>query len=174
MATDERVRILTLDPGERVGWARVTYDPDLPWAEMDWNHGILELKPCAMALVGCNWSDPNEVLAVQNYDRVVFETWRLRGDKAAEFAGSDFPSVQFVGMLRLAAWCGGAKLYPQHPKVQAFPNGTARKTAPLYIQEIVAREPKRHDDAHNVSALLHLWHHLWHYYVKTGVRRGKD
>jgi hypothetical protein len=109
-----------------------------------------------------------KVLDVKYADRVVYEEWRLRGEKANEFAGSDFPSVQFVGMLRLAAWVNEAKLYPQSPTAMT----TARKTAPVYLREIIAREPKRHDDAHNVSALLHLWHHLWLTYVKTGVRRG--
>ena len=144
------MRVLALDPGEKVGWASVDVETGQLWEDARWQHGIWKLRE------GAEW-----VLATAHeYDRIVYETWRLRPDFALKAVGSDFPSVQFVGMIRLAAWNAGVKLSPQAPLKMS----TARKTLPPVLQDIVDREPARHDDSHNVSAILHLWYWLWKNY----------
>lgn len=141
--------VLALDPGEKVGWARAEIAPDLTFTELQ--HGITGLKDMALA---CE-------KRISTYDLVVMEDWRLNAKTAKSLIGNDMQSSQFIGMIRLLGWTTNTKVKMQGPGVM----NTARKTAPDWLQEIIAKEPKAHDDAHNVSALLHLWHWAWHEYV---------
>lgn len=144
------MKVLALDPGEKVGWARADIAPDLTFTDLQ--HGITPLKDMAIATGK----------AMHNYDAVVMETWRLFPDQAKKMVGSDMQSSQFVGMIRYQVWANPPiRLYMQGPGVMK----TAEKTAPEWLKEILANEPRNHDDAHNCSALLHLWHWAWNKYV---------
>lgn len=143
------MKVLALDPGEKVGWARADIEPDLTFSSLE--HGITPLQDMALAVYD----------RADNYDLIVMESWRLYPDQAKKMIGNDMQSSQFIGMVRLVCWINGIKLKMQGPGVQ----NSARKTAPKWLHDILDNEPKRHDDAHNVSALLHLWHWAWDKYV---------
>lgn len=172
MASDP-VRVLALDPGEKVGWARADVyapAPDLPlesavepsWSNLE--HGITSLREMALAI----WrklehaGTPGEY---KPYDLIVVESFRLSATKASSQYGSDLPTVQFIGMVRLLGWIYGVDVVFQGPSIKR----TADKTAPTWLQEIIANEPKNHDDAHNVDALRHLWFWTWNTYVAKPV-----
>ena len=142
----EGVNVLALDPGEKVGWARATVMPDATWTDLQ--HGITPLQDMALA-VGKRLDD---------YDVLVVESFRLAATKSRSMIGSDLPTVQFIGMCRYLAWVTPTvRLVLQAPAIKR----TVDKTAPEWLQEIIANEPKSHDDAHNVDALRHLWHWTW-------------
>lgn len=142
-------RVLAIDPGERVGWAHGIASSD--GLEVT-GHGITGLKDFALKL--------HEVTG--DYDVLVYETWRLRADRVRQFAGSDFPAVQFVGMIRLCAW-----LHPQVRLVSQGPDAktTGAKVAPQSVREVLANLPKSHDDAHDGDALMHLSKYWFDHYV---------
>jgi hypothetical protein len=139
------MEVLALDPGEKVGWARASVADDGEWSGLE--HGITHLKDMALAI------DAN----VGKYDLVVCETWKLRAGKERTFIGSDFPSVQFIGMVRLGCWREHVAYEPQDPRIKT----TADKSAPDWLRKIIDNEPRSHDDGHNVDALRHLWFWTW-------------
>lgn len=158
------MRILALDPGERVGWAVAECDDELlvPWHISEEvtvaapelrivNHGISFLKDMALAVHDRAFS----------YNHVVYETWRLQANKARTFAGSDFPSVQFIGMVRMACWLNPTvTIHSQSPSTKS----TADRVIPLLYPDIDGRikaAPAAHDDSHDTDALRHLAY--WHY-----------
>lgn len=148
------LQVLTLDPGEKVGWARAMVQPDGAWHNLV--HGITPLQEMALAL------DKK----IGTYDVVIYETWRLYPAAAKFLIGNDMQSSQFVGMVRLLSWT--------HPHIKLVSQGasvmkTARKTAPSWLQEILDNEPATHDDGHNVSALLHMWAWTWENYTAKGA-----
>lgn len=162
------LRVLAMDPGERVGWATgwielpgdsTPHDHEVsePTLTID-THGISFLKDMALKLH----------TVAQEYDVIVYETWRLRADKARSFIGSEFLSSQFIGMVRLCAWLSPhTTLVPQGP-------GT-KKTADKYIaahQPDIQRRldalPKNHDDGHDGDALRHLAFFFFNKHVING------
>ncbi len=149
MAT-EPLQVLAIDPGEKVGWARGSASPD---SFKLVNHGITDLKPFALALGK----------SITKYDVVVYETYRLI--KKMNKEGSDMPTSQLIGMIRLLAW--------QNPRIIAVAQSpgiksTADKTAFLApeIKDLLDREPGTHDDAHDVDAVRHLWYWHWNKHIK--------
>lgn len=168
------MRILALDPGERVGWAVGEVDEDeftvlpntdnlaVPALKVV-NHGISELKPMALAAYRSVKDD-------DKYDVVIYETFKLSGAKARFLVGSEFPTVQFIGMVRLACWLNPrVKVVSQSPAMKS----TADKVIPAFYADInqrIADAPKAHDESHDTDALRHLakWH--WDTYVKEHVR----
>lgn len=141
------MNVLALDPGQKVGWARAAVADD--GSISDLRHGITEWKPMALRL--------GDVM--HEYDVVIYETWRLRPDKAMQMIGSTFPEVQFIGVVRYLAW-----LYPQ--QITVYAQGadlqkTGRKVLIPELKEVMDRMPKTHDDAHDGSAILHLSYWLW-------------
>lgn len=153
------MRVLAVDPGERVGWAvgncilDTGTTPDTRLEVED--HGIHFLKDFALA------AD----LAIRNgkYDYVVVEPFRIRPEKAKSFIGNDMPTIQLIGMLRLACWVSGT------PYVESPPSNktTARMSLRHGGDDIAARLaklPKSHDDAHDGDALLHLWNFYFERY----------
>lgn len=144
-------RVLALDPGEKVGWARADVREDAAWDNLE--HGITSLRPMALAIAE----------RADNYDKFVVETFRLSANKMRSQIGSDFPTVQFIGMVRLVAWQHGIEVRMQGPSIK----DTADKTAPEWLQAILANEPRSHDDAHNVDALRHLWFYTWKEHVAS-------
>lgn len=143
-------RILAIDPGERAGWAigEVNTAHELNVTD----HGIAELKPFALKLF--------EVAGT--YDTIVYEQYRIAADKAWEHVGSDVPTLQLIGMIRLCAW-----RYPDVSIVWQDRNkkSTGVKVATPQIAEILGRMPTTHDDAHDGDALMHLSFYYWNKYV---------
>lgn len=140
--------VLAVDPGERVGWARASITPTGEWIDM--RHGITPLKDFAMALAQ----------QAPAYDVVVVEDWRLQPNKAHSFIGSSFPSVQFVGMVKLLTWVNPhVKLVTQQPSERNLANKPMKALRPdLY--DLVTK-PISHDDGHDQDALKHLFYWTW-------------
>lgn len=145
------MKILALDPGEKVGWATASLDDG--GLAVD-THGISHLKDMALAIF-------RAVVEERRYDLVIYETWRLRRDKAMTFVGNEFPSVQFIGMVRLCCWLSNTKIVAQGPGVKQS-TADAVLDAGHYpeIKKLIDGAPKRHDESHDVDALRHLvaWH----------------
>lgn len=147
------LRVIAFDPGEQTGWARGVlhtetgradgYEPQLEvesWGYDPW-------KPTALAFYRTmTGEDP--------YDVVIYETWRLRKDKALELAGSDMQSSQFIGCVKLAVWVAQAvqpvRILSQGPNIKpiidAWKGGTAYLPRDLEGKE------------HARDALRHLWY----------------
>lgn len=146
-------RVLALDPGDRVGWAHAKVYDDGHWEDL--KHGISPLKDCALA-VHHALNYPDDMLP--DYDLVVMEEWALYANKAKEMIGSTFPSVQFIGAVRLSCWLSGTPIHMQGARNKT----TALKSMPPLnppLAELVERGMQHaHDDAHDMDAILHLWH----------------
>lgn len=150
-------RVLALDPGDRVGWASATIDHDGTWSESD--HGIMELKPAALtiyrALMGMPGYTP--------HDAVVIERWKLYKHKALALAGSEIPSAQFIGMVKLSCWLAGAPLVMQDPRdvnsndpsVLSPAEASMQKLRPELFEQVM--QPIAHNEGHDLIALKHLW-----------------
>lgn len=149
------MRVLAIDPGERVGWARGVITGPTQDGTMDLvieDHGIAGLRDFAVKL--------REVFGT--YDVVVFEEYRISAEprKLKAHIGSDVPTLQLIGMIRAESWHHpNVKLVKQSPSKKA----TALKVIPKAypdIAERLAKLPQTHDDAHDGDALLHLayWH----------------
>lgn len=162
------MRVLAVDPGERIGWCTADVSPALTAtttrpAELAQlhvvDHGISYLKDMALAVhLG--------VVVEGKYDVVVCESWRLSAKGARVSIGSDMPSSQFVGMVRLCCWVAGVPFVEQGPAAMS----TARRTFDNHpsgaaIRDIIATLPAAHDERHNESALLHLWFYFRERYV---------
>lgn len=147
MLLSEPARVLSLDPGERVGWARATVAPDGSWTDL--RHGITPLRDMALAVHA----------QADQYDYIVFEDWRLYPAQAKSMIGNTFPSVQFIGMVKLAAWVAGTKLVTQGAKVKE----TADKAMKAINPELYATVTKSvaHDSGHDQDALRHLFYFTW-------------
>jgi hypothetical protein len=149
------MRVLAIDPGEKVGWATGLVYLDTPSIELI-DHGIHDLKPFAMRLVE----------AVGDYDVVIYETWRLYAGAAKHMIGDDMQTSQLVGMIRLAAWLNpGTKLVSQSAAIKR----TADKTAQDKFREQIENEPGTHDDAHDIDAVRHLWYWFWKNFIKEAA-----
>lgn len=147
MLLSEPIRVLAVDPGEKVGWARATVAPDGSWSDL--RHGITPLRDMALAIHK----------QAGEYDVIVFEDWRLYPQIAKAMVGNTFPSVQFIGMVKLAAWVAGTKLVTQGAKVKE----TADKAMKAINPELYATVTKSvaHDSGHDQDALRHLWYYVW-------------
>lgn len=157
-------RILAIDPGERVGWCHgvilssddvSTYEKQAQPAELEvTGHGITPLKDFAIKLA--------EVIG--NYDRVIYEIYRIQPGKERQHVGSEVPTLQFIGMARLLGWLSDVQLVRQ----TTTHRDTGYKRAPEWcpqIQEIIERLPKTHDDAHDGDALAHLAYYYTQHYL---------
>ena len=162
------MKVLAIDPGERVGWAT----GEVLWKVRPKNgeilfgvqpdetvetekfvdltigsHGITALKPFALKLFE----------AIGGYDVVIYETYRISANHIKHHIGSDVPTLQLIGMIRAAAWLHPqVKLVAQGPATKA----TADRTMPDDLRERIAKLPAAHDDSHDGDALRHLafWH----------------
>lgn len=139
---NDTIDVLAIDPGEKVGWARGTislrdYSIDVT------GHGINTMQPFAVAL-GERFNE---------YDAVVYETWRLHPHHAKHLIGDPMLTSQLIGVIRYLSWLHpDTKLASQGPNCMA----TGEKAAPDNVKEILERMPKAHDDSHDGSALRHL------------------
>lgn len=148
--TPRMERVLAIDPGERVGWARGLINTETG-EPVEVSRGVSSLKDFALALHK----------RIDNYDTVVYETWRLYASKAKEQAGSDMQSSQLVGMIRLCAWL--------HPKIKLVSQGAKIKKVSLVTMEKNAPDLyaslETSSEQHDQDALMHLWHYAWSNYA---------
>lgn len=143
------LRALAIDPGERVGWARGLLLPDSVQLE---DHGIAGLKPFALKLGD----------AITNYDVLIYESYRLI--KARSKDGDELQTSQLIGIIRYLAWINpDLKLVQQSPSIKK----TADKTAEGDFKELIEAEPGKHDDAHDIDAIRHLWYYSWKLQMKV-------
>jgi hypothetical protein len=142
------MRVLAIDPGERVGWAHGTIEDH---ALTVTGQGVTALKDFALTLAE----------RIGEYDLVVYETWRLRADVARKMIGNDFQPSQLIGMIRLLAW--------QHPKVRLVTYGPNVKTTAIKIIEsgdlpvcadILERKAVSSEE-HDKDALDLLFYYWW-------------
>lgn len=150
------MRVLAIDPGEKVGWAHGTIadastDEGAGTTLELTGQGITPLKPFAAKLI--------EV--ADAYDVLVYEDYRISAAKLRQHIGSNVPTLQLIGMIRLAAWHRDVSLVTQRPADKT----TALKTAPAWLTANLAGLPKAHDESHDGDALLHLWFYFWKRYV---------
>lgn len=111
------MRIIAIDPGEMTGWAI----------------GRIEEPPGALA----EGVQPSKVLVVEQYgydpwkqfvinfanvmegenpfDIVVYESFRIRATAAKALTGSDVPTAQCIGAIKLASWRAGTQLVTSEP-----------------------------------------------------------
>jgi hypothetical protein len=158
-------RVLSLDPGERVGWARADVHEDGTWTDL--RHGITPLRDMAIAVadsfgIAAEYFSKSDVCGGSEYDVVIVEDWRLRPAEAKHFVGSSFPSVQFIGAVRLCCWLSGTKLVMQGASTKK----TADKSMAALRPDLYAKvtTPRAHDDAHDMDAIRHLWFHTFKHY----------
>lgn len=166
------MKVLAIDPGERVGYATATIEPPAdPQAlsnEMVLKletHGISAMKDFALAMF-------KSIVLERKYDAVVFETFRINPKKAKTFIGNDMPTIQLIGMIRLCCWVV-TLLHPDQP-VQLVSQGPSAKTSArmslihepdgVIRQKVAAAEALKHDDGHDGDALLHLWNYYFERY----------
>lgn len=155
------MRVLALDPGEKVGWARADVAEDGAWSDL--RHGITPLRDMALAVHHALVEQPmtmdGDSHVELGYDLVVIEDWSLFPRLAKTFIGSRFPAVQFIGAVKLCCWVSGTKLVIQQPH-QKEPTLAAMKKLDPALYETCTR-PIAHDDGHDQDALIHLFRYTW-------------
>lgn len=159
------LKVLAIDPGEKVGWAKGTIDTDDPSLVLD-NYGIATMKDFCVTLAD----------RASMYDVIVFEPYII--DAAVRHVGSTVPTLQCVGMIRLCAWLGQAlaRVFdepgPQLVESSRTHKPTGRAAAKIHSPQISALieealeldQAGRHDEAHHGDALMHLvWYFHNHY-----------
>lgn len=149
------MRVLSLDPGEKVGWARADVSPTGEWSDL--RHGITPLRDMAIAVHDALHKYPG--LEASDYDLVICEDWRLYPHMANQFVGSSFPSVRFIGAVELACWVSGTKLRMQGARIKKATLPPMAKLDPELHAKVT--RAGAHDDLHDMDAILHLWHYCW-------------
>jgi hypothetical protein len=152
------VRVIWIDPGETVGWATA----DVRDAKLEvLDYGNTQLKRFALTLLD----------RAHAYDLIGFERYVVEGSPRglAANVGSDVPTLQLVGQIRLAAWNaqrerkdGFPQLHDRTPRSKSGGLGALKLHAPPEIKEAVAEALSgKHDDGHYGDALIHLygWYH---------------
>jgi hypothetical protein len=149
------VRVLALDPGERVGWANFDCDP-VSGKVTNLKHGISPLKDMALRVAE----------KAGSYDVIVMEDYRISAAKVNLHIGSGVPTIQFVGMVRMACWQHPkTKLVVQSNRVKTTAAKTMRKLKPSWYE--IIDETVAHDDGHDQDAIMHGWYYVWSNYIKT-------
>lgn len=150
------MRVLALDPGDSVGWARADIAADGTWTDL--RHGITPLKEMALNVDA-------KVAVLHCYDTVICERWALFATHAKRLIGSEIPSAQFIGAVKLSCWKSGTPLVMQdvrhvnsnRPGILAPAEASMKKLRPELFAMVT--QPGAHDDQHDLVAIKHLW--LW-------------
>jgi hypothetical protein len=162
-------RVLALDPGDRVGWASADIDDDGSWHNL--RHGITDLKEMALKVHSRLCYMPG---AIPDFDVVVCERWALYSHMAKKLVGSEMPSSQFVGMVKLCCWLANIPCVMQDArKVNSNQHGvlapaerSMSKLRPGLFELVM--QPGAHDDLHDMVAIKHLWAYTFdNYPVRT-------
>lgn len=156
------MRVLVLDPGERVGWAsaQIVTNGERSLLHVT-GHGIAYLKDMALAV-------HQAVVVEKKYDVVVFEKWVLTAKGARVSVGSHMESSQFVGMVRLCCWLAGVKVVGQPTSALSSADRSLKcghPSAADVADRIAKADVGSHDDGHDASALRHLWTFFFERYV---------
>ncbi len=142
------MRIIAIDPGEMTGWAIGTIEDGKLTLEQfgydPWKQFVVNL---AKVQAG---DDP--------FGTIVYESWRLRPQNAKQLTGSDFPSSQCIGAIKLSAWTSGAALATSEPSNKPVID-RQMGSADAYL-------PKRDTVEHYRDAIRHLY---WYAVNKAGV-----
>lgn len=144
------IRVLAIDPGERVGWAKGIVHPDKPESDRleITGQGVHHLKDFAIKLGK----------SIADYDVVVYEVWRLYPGYQKKMVGNDMQPSQLIGMIRYLAWTNpDVKLVSQGARIK----NTAMKTMPEEIKDRMKLSTEQHDQ----DALMHLWYYTWDKYI---------
>lgn len=152
-------RILALDPGDKVGWARADVHDDGTWTDL--RHGITPLKPMALKVHQAMGVGPCSL--TRSYDLIIVERWALYSHMAKTLIGSEIPSAQFIGMVKLSCWLAGvpivmqaaAKVNSNKPGVLAPAEASMKKLRPELFELVT--QPGAHDDLHDMVAIKHLF-----------------
>lgn len=110
-------RIIAIDPGEMTGWAiGKVYD--------SWTDDVNGKERPASLLVEQYGYDPwkgfvmnfaNVMEGGNPFDIVVYESFRIRATAAKALTGSDVPTAQCIGAIKLSAWRSGAGIVTSEP-----------------------------------------------------------
>lgn len=158
------MRVLALDPGERVGWAAGEIHPETSTSHAQLHiqgHGMAYLKDAALQV-------HKAIVDEGRYDAVVYETYLLTAKGARVLVGSDLQPAQFIGMVRLCCWVAGIPCYGQAPKEMRTARMAMNNDLPGVdiVRDIVAKaDAVSHDDGHFGSAVMHLFAHYFARYV---------
>lgn len=146
------MRVLAIDPGERVGFAAgdITWDSEGRRQLTLETYGIALLKDFAIKLAA----------VARDYDVIVYEEYIVQ--TRVSHAGSTVPTLQLIGMIRLAAWLAAERGEPgpQLVKHQVRQKTTGRAAAPIHLPSAVPiiedalEQP--HDEGHHGDAIMHL------------------
>lgn len=154
MADSNAIKVIAFDPGTSTGWA---------------TGYILDGQPVVTASGYGPWKDvalrytktmrnPTTCIPV-----VVYESFRLRKNEALKLAGSDFPVVQMIGIIKNEAWNAPkmVTLVTQEPSdkptIDQMMGGTKNYLPPPASENGKSVEHER-------DALRH----LWYYFVTQG------
>jgi hypothetical protein len=144
------MKILAIDPGERVGWATGTITPDGEGHALTvTGQGVDTLRDFSLSLEQ----------HVREADVVIYETWRLYPHMAKKMIGNDMQPSQLIGIIRFVCW--------KDPSVKVVTQGasiknTALKTMPEELHERMELSTEQHDQ----DAIMHLWHYYWKNYAQ--------
>lgn len=155
-------RAIWIDPGENVGWAtfEATRDPKL-------EHGVA-LKVVDYGNNRLRTFATKLLKSADKYDVIGFETYTIRPDKLRIHAGSTVPTLQLVGMIRLAAWAAQERRGDGFPLIDEQDTGhkkrglgAMRLWLPEYVEVAEEALAGPHDDGHFGDALMHgaAWFH---------------
>lgn len=145
------MKVLVIDPGERVGWAIGEIAPDGTGGVLKvLDHGIEFYHEFERDFLRAR-------VEAGEFDLVIFERFRIRADKAKDFIGSEMPTIQLVGAIKYACRMSGTKWVSQGPKAMTDARISLKNPGGKDILRRLSKLPKSHDDAHDGSALLHLW-----------------
>lgn len=151
------MKVIAIDPGERVGWCTAEYTPGTEDPLKLINHGISLLKPFACKFYA----------QVEKYDVIIYEKFVLfSGERGRSQIGGEIPTAQLVGMIRLCGWMADKKLVSQSVQNKK----TGDKVAWGVFKELIDGEVKTHDDAHDIDAIRHLVYWAWKQEVKHAVK----
>lgn len=157
------MRVLALDPGQRVGWAtadtRVRGQEPAELHNID--HGIWPIRDAAMQV-------HDLVVVRDSIDVVIYEKWILTARGAKVLVGDDMQSSQFIGAARLCCWLNPRVQVVLQPARRDYPwrrSLTCGHPSAQDILDRLAKLPKSHDEAHDGSALQHLWDWFFERYV---------
>ncbi len=147
--------IVSLDPGERTGWATLAMSENrLEIVE----HGVLSVREMGFWLAE----------TMPRYHACVIETWRPRpkGGSMNWIQGNQLLPVHVIGMARLCAWRSGTQIVNFGPDRKHV----WERTLP---DEFKARM-KGSNEQHDQDALLHGWGYFWTNWVTDPTKLTID
>jgi len=141
------LRVMAIDPGPTPGWAVGEIDPSLPTLTVV-ETGVAE-----------DIFKMGDLVMTASADVLVYESWRLFGNKAKALIGSDMVASQSIGIIRYR-WaqqnCGDPVV--QQPKDKDVGLITMSDE---FRKQMKTGSGKQHDK----DALIHLWLYYWKEYV---------